>query len=156
MHRPTSFLRAAVAAASLLILAPGCASNLGPDSYPRSEVGRSMRLEEGVIERVRPVRLEGQRTIVGPAAGAAIGGLVGSEIGGGDEERAIGVIAGAVLGGLAGRAVEEGVTRRDGVAYTVRLKNGALVNVVQEGPALLAPGQPVIVEYGDRTRVVPR
>jgi outer membrane lipoprotein SlyB len=102
------------------------------------------------------VRIEGTRTIVGPAVGAAVGGIAGSEIGGGDEERAIAAIAGAVLGGLAGAAIEEGVTRREGTAYTIRLNTGALVNIVQEGPAVAYPGQSVTIEYGERARVLPR
>jgi outer membrane lipoprotein SlyB len=115
-----------------------------------------MRLEYGVVERIRPVRIEGTRTIVGPAVGAAVGGLAGSEIGGGDEESAIGAIAGAVLGGLAGAAIEEGVTRQEGAAYTIRLNDGSLVNVVQAGAPVAWPGQSVMIEYGERTRVMPQ
>jgi outer membrane lipoprotein SlyB len=113
-------------------------------------------MQEGVVLRVRPVRIEGTRTIIGPAAGAAVGGVAGSTIGGGDEERAIGAIAGAVLGGLAGAAVEQGVTRREGLAYTVRLSNGEVVNIVQGADLYIEPGSAVFVEYGERARVVPR
>jgi outer membrane lipoprotein SlyB len=155
-HAHSCHIRAGLAA--LMLVAPAaCATPAGPSAYPPSEVGRPMRIEEGVIERVRLVTIEGSHTvIVGPAAGAVIGGLAGSEIGGGDEENAIAAIAGAVLGGLAGRAIEESVTRRNGVAYTIRTRDGQLVNIVQEGPALLSPGQAVLIEYGERTRVVAR
>lgn len=74
-------------AAALIALTGACATGLGEGDYPRAEVGRPMRLEYGVVERIRPVRIEETRTIVGPAVGAAVGGLAGSEIGGGDEER---------------------------------------------------------------------
>jgi outer membrane lipoprotein SlyB len=145
-----------IAAAALVGTSAACAAGLGVGDYPRAQAGRPARVEEGVIERVRPVTIEGTRTIIGPASGAAIGGLLGSEVGGGDEERAIMAIAGAVLGGLAGAAVEEGVTRRTGYAYTIRMANGELINIVQADQYPLSPGQPVYLEYAARVRVTPR
>lgn len=156
MQRSLPVLALKACAAALALLSASCASGLGAGDYAREEVGRPLRLEHGVIERIRPVRIEGTQTIIGPAVGAAIGGLAGSEIGGGDEESAIAAIAGAVLGGVAGAAIEEGVTRRDGTAYTVRRDDGSLVNIVQAGPATLSPGQSVVIEYGERTRIVAR
>lgn len=134
----------------------GCVAADGAPSYPASSVEHPLRLEAGVVERVRSVVIEGDRTIIGPAAGAVIGGVAGSQVGGGSEERTIMGIAGAVLGGMAGSAIERGVTRRTGVAYTVRLNQGGeLVTVVQKGSAVFAPGDRVHVEYGEVTRVVP-
>jgi outer membrane lipoprotein SlyB len=119
-------------------------------------VGRVVRIDTGVIERVRSVKIEGTKTIIGPATGAVIGGVAGSEVGGGDEERAIMAVAGAVLGGLAGAAIEEGVTRRTGYAYTIRKPDGQMVTIVQADAAPLSPGQAVTIEYGERARVAPR
>jgi outer membrane lipoprotein SlyB len=148
---------AAAAVALGLVTALGaCASGVGAGDYARSSVGQINRVDEGVVLRVRPVRIEGTRTIIGPAAGAAVGGVAGSTIGGGDEERAIGAIAGAVLGGLAGAAAEQGLTRRQGFAYTVRLQDGEVVNIVQGADMYIEPGTPVYIEYGDRARVIPR
>lgn len=147
-------LAATAVAASLAV--GGCASGLGAGDYGRSQVGQINRVDEGVVLRVRPVRIEGTRTIVGPATGAAIGGVAGSQIGGGDEERAIGAIAGAVLGGLAGAAVEQGATAQRGLAYTVQKKNGEIVNIVQAADIQIPAGAPVYIEYGQRARVVPR
>ena len=151
--------RSALAAAAVMGVATAlgaCASGVGAGDYSRSQVGQVTRVEPGIVLRVRPVRIEGTRTIVGPATGAAIGGVAGSTVGGGDEERAIMAIAGAVLGGLAGAAVEEGVTRREGYAYTVRTQDGEIVNIVQGADLVIQPGAPVYVEYGQRARVVPR
>lgn len=143
-------------ALALIFPLSGCAGGIGGDDYGRREVGREVRVEDGVIERVRSVRIEGSKTIIGPATGAVIGGVAGSTVGGGDEERTIMAIAGAVLGGLAGGAIEEGVTRRSGFAYTVRKSNGELVTIVQADATPLSPWQRVSIEHGERTRVVPR
>jgi outer membrane lipoprotein SlyB len=155
MKRAMVKILAAVMASSALVLG-GCAAGVGAGDYPRSTVGQVNRVDEGVVLRVRPVRIEGTRTIVGPATGAAVGGIAGSQIGGGDEERAIGAIAGAVLGGFVGSAVEQGATARRGIAYTVRKSNGEVVNIVQGDDVQIPPGAPVYIEYGARARVVPR
>lgn len=147
---------AAALALGLATALGACASGVGAGDYSRSSVGQVNRVQEGVVLRVRPVRIEGTRTIIGPATGAAVGGVAGSTVGGGDEERAIMAIAGAVLGGLAGAAVEEGVTRRQGYAYTVRTSTGEVVNIVQGADSYIEPGSAVYIEYGDRARVVPR
>jgi outer membrane lipoprotein SlyB len=147
----------AIARAGLFGLAlalGGCVTHYG--DYGRGDVGRPLRLEEGVIERVRSVTIDGGRTILGPVTGAAIGGIAGSQIGGGDEERTIMAIAGAVLGGMVGSAIEQSANRREGVAYTVRTRDGHLENIVQEGPQTFWPGQYVYIEYGVQARVVPR
>lgn len=153
----TTARTAALATALALTTALGaCASGVGAGDYARSSVGQVNRVEEGVIVQVRPVRIEGTRTIVGPATGAVIGGVAGSQVGGGDEERAIAAVAGAVLGGLAGSAIENAGTERRGFAYTVRKADGQVVNIVQGADIQMAPGTPVWINYGDRARVTPR
>lgn len=138
-----------------LIFPTGCAGGLSGSDYSRGEVGRVARVETGVIERVRSVRIEGSKTIIGPATGAVVGAIAGSEVGGGDEERAIMAVAGAVLGGLAGGALEKGLTRQSGYAYTIRTSKGELVTIVQADAMPLNPGQRVTIEYADRARVAP-
>lgn len=149
------------AAAGMLALATvlgGCQSGIGAGDVPRAQVGQVGRVDEGTVVSVRPVRVENERTIVGPATGAAIGGIAGSQYGGGDEERAIAAIAGAVLGGIVGGAVDRGVTTRQGYGYIVRRqRDGQLITVVQGADLQIAPGTPVFIEYlGDRARIVPR
>src|SRR5512139_2097952 len=107
----------------------------------------------GVVESVRQVKIEGTKTPVGPVAGAAIGGVAGSTIGGG-KGSTIAAIAGAVAGGLAGGAIEEGVTREDGVEITVKLDSGGMIAVTQEADEPFQPGERVrVLEGGGVTRV---
>jgi outer membrane lipoprotein SlyB len=134
----------------LLILSPawlqGCASSLTGESYSRSETRVPQTVEYGMIEYIRPVQIEGTKTVIGPAAGAAMGGLAGSTVGS-DTVSAIAAVAGGVAGGLAGAAAEEAVTRTQGIELTVRLNSGRIIAVVQEVSNIQ-------FHVGDRVRVL--
>ena len=125
----------------------GCASNLSGESYSRSEARTVQTVEYGIITQLRPVQIEGTKTPIGPGAGAVVGGIAGSGVGHGKGSQVMAVI-GAVAGGLAGAAIEEGVTRTQGVEITVQLNNGATIAVVQG----LSPNERFSV--GDRVRVL--
>jgi outer membrane lipoprotein SlyB len=125
----------------------GCASDLSGESYSRSEARTVQQVEYGVIEYLRPVKIEGTKTPIGAGAGAAVGGLAGSSVGGGTGSKIMTVI-GAVAGGMAGAAIEEGVTRTQGVEITVKKNNGQTIAVVQT----LSPNERFSV--GDRVRVL--
>jgi len=147
--------RAAVALALVAVLGvTGCASGLGGGTYARGEARRTMVVQYGTVEAVRPVRLEGTKTPIGAGAGAVVGGIAGSGVGGG-RGQGIATVLGAVAGGLAGAAVEEGVTRKPGVEVTVRLENGQVLAVVQEDEGeLLRPGERVrLLRESGTTRV---
>lgn len=131
-----------------------CASGQGGATYSRDEARRAMVVQFGTLESVRPVLIEGTKSPVGTVAGAAVGGIAGSSVGG-DRGSAIGAVVGAVAGGLAGAAIEEGVTRTQGVELTVRQENGQYLAVVQadQGERFL-PGERVrILRDGGTTRV---
>lgn len=132
----------------------GCASGLGGDTYARAEARRAMDVQYGTVDAVRYVQIEGTKTPIGPAAGAAVGGIAGSGIGGGSG-RYISTVLGAVVGGVAGAAVEEGVTRRRGIEVTVRMPTGQVIAVVQEdGGEGFRPGERVrVLRDGATTRV---
>ena len=108
----------------------------------------------GVVESVRPVKLEGTKSPVGSLGGAAIGGIAGSTVGQG-KGAAIAAVIGAVAGGLAGAAAEEGVTRKQGVEVTLKMDNGELLAVTQEdGGENFQPGERVrLLQDGGTTRV---
>jgi len=125
----------------------GCASNLSGDSYSRSEARRAQQVEYGEIISLRPVQIEGTKTPVGAGAGAIVGGIRGSTLGGGKGSSIMAVI-GAVAGGMAGAAVEEGVTRSQGVEITVKLDSGRIVAIVQG----LSPHEKFAV--GDQVRML--
>ncbi|HCX32296.1 MAG TPA: hypothetical protein DHV08_01280 [Rhodocyclaceae bacterium] len=142
-----------VAAVACAAIVAGCASGLGGGDYKRGEARQTMRVEMGVVESVRTVRIEGTKTPVGTGAGAVVGGVAGSNVGGG-KGSIIGTVVGAVAGGLAGSAIEEGVTRREGVEITVRLDGGRLLAIVQEADEAFRPGERVrVLSGGGSTRV---
>ena len=125
----------------------GCASDLSGDTYSRSEARRAQQVEHGEIISLRPVQIEGTKSPVGAGAGAVMGGIGGSTLGGG-KGSAIMAVIGAVAGGMAGAAVEEGVTRSQGVEITVKLDSGRIIAIVQG----LSPHEKFAV--GDQVRVL--
>jgi len=138
---------------ALTALLVACASSNSGSAYSRSEAGKTQTVRTGVVESVRAVKIEGTKTPVGTAAGAVVGGVAGSTIGHGAGST-IAAVVGAVAGGLAGSAIEEGVTRKNGIEITVKLDSGGLVAVVQEADEQFHPGEKVrLLESGGTTRV---
>ncbi|MBF8763846.1 glycine zipper 2TM domain-containing protein [Pseudomonas putida] len=143
--RKSALLVATFTATALLL--GGCASNLSGDSYSRDEARRVQTVRMGTIESLRPVKIEGTKTLIGGGAGAVVGGLAGSAVGGG-RGSIVAAVIGAVAGGLAGSAAEEGITRTRGVEITVREDDGSMrayVQSVQENE---------IFRVGDRVRIM--
>ena len=131
----------------------GCASSLSGSAYSRSQARQVEEVRMGTVESVRQVQIEGTKTPVGTVAGAAVGGLAGSELGQG-RGSTVGAILGAVGGGLAGSAIEEGVTRQPGLEITVKLDNGRMIAVTQAADEPFKPGERVrILTGGGVTRV---
>ena len=139
------------------MLLTGCASSLSGDTYSREDARKVQTIRMGTIESLRPVRIEGTKTPIGAGAGAVVGGVAGSTIGGG-RGSAVAAVIGAVAGGLAGAAVEEGMTRTQGVEITVREDDGALRAYVQavEPNQVFRVGQRVrITNVNGQSRVAP-
>lgn len=129
-----------------LILLGGCASSKSGDVYSRDQVRREQTVRMATVESVREVLMEGTRSPVGTVAGAAVGGIAGSTLGGG-KGAAVAAVIGAVAGGLAGSAIEESATRRQAMEITVRMDNGQMIAIVQEG-------DPREFRHGDRVRIL--
>jgi len=125
----------------------GCASSLTGDTYTRDEVRKPQVVRMGVVEALRPVKIEGTKTNIGSAAGTIVGGVAGSEVGGG-KGSIVAAVIGAVAGGMAGAAMEEGITRTQGVEITVREDSGVLRAYVQQ----MNEGE--IFRIGDRVRIL--
>lgn len=141
----------AVSLLSLFLVA--CASSNSGSVYSRDDARKIQTVRTGVVESVRQVKLEGTKSPVGTVAGGAVGGIAGSTLGGG-RGGAIAAIIGAVAGGLAGSALEEGVTRKDGLEITVKLDGGGLVSVVQEADEIFNAGDKVrLIESSGTTRI---
>ena len=140
-------LKVVVLAMGCVAVLGGCAASQSGSAYSRDQARQVQQVEMGVVESVRQVQIEGTKTPIGAGAGAAVGGIAGSNIGGG-RGQAVGAILGAVGGGLAGAAVEEGVTRKPGLEITVRLDSGRYIAVTQEADVAFAPGERVRVLTG--------
>ena len=136
-------------AASLasLVLLGGCVSSLTGDTYSRDEARTVQTVRMGIIESLRPVKIEGTKTPIGAGAGAVVGGVAGSGIGGG-RGSAVAAVIGAVAGGLLGAATEEGITRTQGVEITVREDDGSMRAYVQ------AVDENQIFRVGERVRIL--
>jgi outer membrane lipoprotein SlyB len=142
-----------LAVSLLTVLLAACASSNSGSVYSRDEARKVQTVKTGVIESVRQVKLEGTKSPVGTIAGGAVGGIAGSSVGGG-RGSAIAAVIGAVAGGLAGSALEEGITRKDGVELTVKLDGGGLIAIVQEADEVFMAGERVrILENGGVSRV---
>jgi outer membrane lipoprotein SlyB len=156
MKRPTFTLRGALIAVFGAALIAGCAvpPRYG-DTYYGYQANRPQSVEMGVVESVRPVNLQGPNTGVGTVGGAVLGGIGGSQIGGGSAAHAAGAIAGAILGGVIGSAVEQDASRRQGLEITTRLDSGRLVAIVQDNSGeVFRPGDRVrLLSDGYTTRV---
>lgn len=136
----------AIAAAILLT---ACASGKSGDVYTRDQVRQVQTYRVGTIEGIHPVRIEGTKTPIGSTAGAIVGEVAGSTVGGG-KGSTVAAILGAVAGGVAGAAVEEGLTRQDGLEFDIRLEDGSHISVVQ---ATQSVNQETFA-VGDRVRVL--
>lgn len=139
-------MKIALILVSTVALLTGCASSKSGDVYTRDQARYEHTVRVGVVNSVREVQLEGTKSPVGGLAGAAVGGIAGSTVGGG-KGAAIAAVVGAVAGGLLGGNIEESATRKPALEITVKLDNGQLVSIVQEGHA--AEFRP-----GDRVRVL--
>jgi outer membrane lipoprotein SlyB len=131
-----------------------CATSNSGNVYSREDARKVQTVRMGVVEGIRQVKLEGTKSPVGTIAGAAVGGIAGSTVGGNDKVTAIATVIGAVAGAVAGAAIEEGITREDGIEITVKLDNGTLIAIVQEATEKFTPGERVrLIESNGNTRV---
>ena len=143
MRKPTLLI---TSLAAMLALG-GCQSSLTGDTYSRDEARAVQTVRMGTIESLRPVKIEGTKTPIGAGAGAVVGGIGGSGLGGGRGSAVLAVV-GAVAGGLLGAAAEEGLTRTQGVEITVREDDATLRAYVQE----VEPNQ--VFRVGERVRIM--
>jgi outer membrane lipoprotein SlyB len=131
----------------------GCGPSYSPDTYASNAVQQANKVEQGVVIGVRQVGVSASGT-VGTVAGAAAGGIAGSQVGIGPVS-AITALGGSLVGGFAGSAAEHVSADTAAFEYIVRKPNGDLVSVTQKDKTPLALGQKVLVIAGNQARVVP-
>ena len=123
----------------------GCASNMTSRDYSQATAMQKMKVELGVVDSVRDVKINGKPSPIGGMAGGALGAIAGSNGGGGLGQLAVMVVAGAV-GAAIGAAVDKKAHDADGIEITVKMSSdGSLQAVTQaKDPAeTFAPGDSV-------------
>jgi outer membrane lipoprotein SlyB len=97
----------------------------------------------GKVESVTAIKQKGEGTGLGVVGGAVVGGLVGSQIGGGSGKN-VATVLGAVGGGVAGNEIEKRQRATTVYQVKVRMDDGSLRTVTQNtAPAV---GEKVTVE----------
>ena len=146
---------AIVAGLGALTLSLGACANSGGTRSPGS-VGYASTVKEGVIQSVNGVTIKPDNSIIGAGVGAVLGGLAGSELGGGDKAKTAGAIGGAVLGGIAGNEAGKALNTRNGYSYIIKFSTGEIKEVVIKGDNPIPAGTPVNVVFAtDGVQVYP-
>lgn len=120
----------------------GCAASQSGSAYTRTQTRQAQQVQLGTVQSVREVLIEGTKSGAGVATGAIVGGLAGTQIGGGSG-RQIATVLGALGGAYAGAAAEEGITRQPGYEIVVQLDNGRAIAVTQAADEPFYPGERV-------------
>ena len=151
MNNVKNILIALAATASLA----GCITHESANVYDKHEAGREQTVRLATVDSVRKVTLEGSQSGVGAAAGGAVGGISGSQVGHGAGS-SVAAVLGTVAGGVAGNMLEHNATSKDALEITVKLDSGEMRAIVQEADQQFTPGQRVrLLSSGGVTRVVP-
>lgn len=132
----------------------GCVPSLSPDNYTTTGAGQVNRVVKGTIVSARIVEVSNEDNTAGTIAGGLLGGVAGSTIGGSTNANVLGAVGGAVVGGILGNQIQKGMSRQTGIEYVIKTKHG-LISVVQGLSPAFQRGQHVLVEYGERARVIP-
>jgi outer membrane lipoprotein SlyB len=139
-----------LATLSLLALA-ACASfadngNGHPHGMPPGQAKKLAACDDcGTVHAVHKEKRKGDGGAVGIVSGAAVGGLLGNQIGKGNG-RALATVGGAVAGGFAGNEVQKHVTSTDVWVTEVRLKDGSVRRFEQSAAPAWKAGAVVRVQ----------
>lgn len=148
-------MKKALIAFALAAPLAACITHESGNVYSKHEAGREQTVRMATVDSVRKVMLEGSQSGVGVAAGGAVGGIAGNQVGHGAGS-SVAAVLGAVAGGVAGNALEHKATSKDALEITVRLDSGEMRAIVQEADQQFVPGQRVrLLSSGGVTRVTP-
>lgn len=114
------YLLSGLAVAVLGLGLNGCTPNISPDVMQSSDANQVQTALEGVIVSKRIVTVKGDN-MLGTLAGAGLGAVAGSAVGGGDRMHLLMGMTGALAGGAAGNAIENKMTTQQGIEYVIRL-----------------------------------
>jgi outer membrane lipoprotein SlyB len=131
--------------AIIAVYVTGCASSRSGQVYSRDQARQVQTVENGTVESVKEVMIEGTKTPIGTAAGGVTGAVLGSTVGSGSG-KTVATVLGALAGAAAGTAAEEGLTRKPGLEIVVKKDSGQTIVIVQEADVMIAAG--------DRVRII--
>lgn len=124
----------------------GCADERGPAYYPAYAEGAVSHVEEGVIVSYRPIQFGPGDTRGGSIIGGVGGAVAGAAVAG-PYDRGVGAVIGALGGALIGNAIASN-DRTPGFAYTIRGRDGRMIEIAQADPQPILPGSRVTISFG--------
>ena len=138
----------ALALAALSLLS-ACTTPSSGKVFSRNEARTAWMVIEGRVSDIKPVKIEGDKSVLGTAGGGYVGYELGRTIASGRGRDLAGAV-GAVAGAAAGQTVEERATRQDALQITIDLDRGETIAVVQAADVAFAPGERVkVLRRGD-------
>jgi uncharacterized protein YcfJ len=141
-----------LAVATLFAIAAAGALADHPHGLPPGIAKKLAHCEDcGQVQDVRHEKRKGEGGAVGIVGGAAVGGLLGNQVGHGTG-KALATVGGAVAGGYVGNEVQKRVTSRDVWVTRVKMRDGS-VRVFEHASA---PGWKtgMVVRVGAENRLV--
>lgn len=132
--------------ASLLALAAAGAIADNPHGLPPGIAKKLAGCNDcGTVQTVKLEKRKGEGGAVGIVAGAAAGGLIGNQFGGGNG-KTLATVGGAVAGGFVGNEVQKRVTSKDVWVTHVKMKDGSVRTFEHESQPAWKVGSVVKVQ----------
>ena len=138
---------------NIILIISGCSLHSG-STYDRSEMGSPEYFKKGVILSLRDVEIKGTETGAGDVAGATVGGIAGSSLGGNSATRALGALGGAVVGWIVGRTTEDVITSGAATEFIIQPDKGEPYAVVQVNDEELKAGERVLIMDSGKVRII--
>ncbi len=142
----------------LLIPVVACTPRIGGTDVEVSQAGKISSVSYGTIMSVTKVLVNDDNsggTMLGTVGGAAAGGVLGNQIGGGSG-KTIATVGGAILGALAGSEMTKAAKEQEGYQLVIKLDSGQDAAIVQGADIQFYKGQRVQIIYSSgKARVLP-
>ena len=126
------------------------------DVYSRQELSQAQRTYYGTLLSYKPIKIQGEGSLIATGLGAGLAGYGASHIGGGKAKYASAAV-GAVLGGVLADALATTVTESEGTEFVVRLdKTKEVITFAQEGktkPYRIGGRVKVVIDQRGKARI---
>ena len=136
-------------------------SSTNPVNVKKTDSQKVTKVEYGRVITSLPVKIKGESNWVGTAAGAMIGGLLGTQLCGEDEIlgtkcQDIAVVFGTIGGAALGTVTQAMLGNHDGFQYIIDIDNSNTDSAFVQGDVeAISDGQKVVIIYGEDVRVLP-